>query len=284
MSLKDILVHIEPVSSGNSAGLARLALAARLAASHGARLTGIYVRPVIDIPPLAQTVAGTSLTQIIQRSADAAAAEARAVFDSQLADSGADHRWLEVTGNPADVLSHHLHTTDLAVIGSSDGDQPASRRLSGQLVLSSGVPVLVVPDSMVPDAGAITTPARRVLVAWNNSRESVRAVRDALPVLRAADQVEILMILARSIDHNRSAPGVALTAHLARHGVNAEVKVIAFNETQGVSGQVLARADALSADLIVMGGFGRSWLREAMIGSTTGTLMTRSPIPLMVSR
>lgn len=280
MSLKDILIHVEQ----SGVGTARLVLAARLAAAHGARLTGLYVRPVIDIPAVAQTVAGTSLTELIQRTADSAAAEARQTFDQLVSDSNVERQWVEVTGTPADVLPHYIHTTDLAVIGSSDGEQPASRRLSGQLVLTAGVPVLVVPDTVPARVNSGDAPGRRVLVAWNNSREAVRAVRDALPILRMADHVEILMILARNIDQKGTAPGAALLEHLERHGVRAEVKVIAFNETQGVSGQVLGRADAISADMIVMGGFGRSWLREAMVGSTTGTLMSRSPVPLLVSR
>ena len=93
----------------------------------------------------------------------------------------------------------------------------------------------------------------------------------------------MLVILAGEPDASQPTPGQPLVDYLAQHGIAAAVKAMNLDEVYGVGGSILARAEGTGADLIVMGAFGRSRLREAMIGSTTGTLLTRSAVSLLVS-
>ncbi len=273
MFLKDILVHVDD-SDGASV---RVQTAAALAASHGARLTGFHVRPVIEIPYLARSFNGPGLAEALAKAADALSTEARALFTRHTA-THSDTRWEDLTGSMVEEAVARARCSDLIVLGPSEVDQPSGRRLSGQIIQGSGTPVL-----MVPERPALSTVGQRVLVAWNASPESIRAVRSALPILKAATSVEVLVILAGEPDASQPTPGQPLVDYLAQHGIAAAVKAMNLDEVYGVGGSILARAEGTGADLIVMGAFGRSRLREAMIGSTTGTLLTRSAVSLLVS-
>lgn len=273
MSLKNILVHVD--EAGGAA--TRIEAAARLAADHDACLTGLHVRPAVDLSFFAQTLAGPALNDTLRKAADAVSERVRAQFEQHAA-GHAKRRWQEATGTIADEVIARSRYSDLVVLGPSDADQPSGRRLSGQVVLGAGLPVLVVPERP-----AVSTPGRRVLIAWNASAEAMRAVRGALPILRKAALVEVTIIVVGTPDDTADPPpGQPLVGFLAEHGVTATVRLVRLDEVHGVAGTVLARAGAIGADLIVMGAFGRSRLREAMIGSTTGTLITRSTVPLFI--
>lgn len=273
MFLKDILVHIDD----DAGAPARIDTAAALAAAHDARLTGLYVRPPIEIPYLAQSFTGPALRETLAKAADDVSARLRALFEQRTA-APAKAIWRETTGPAAEEVAALARYADLAVVGPANVDQPSVRRLSGQVVLTAGVPVL-----MVPEHPAVRTLGQRVLVAWNASPESARAIRGALPLLTAASAVEVLVVVAGEPAAAGPPPGRQLVDYLAQHGVDAAVKVMKLDDVYGVGGSIIARAEATGADLIVMGAFGRSRLREAMVGSTTGTLLTRSPVPLLVS-
>jgi nucleotide-binding universal stress UspA family protein len=275
MFLKDILVYVDDAAGASI----RIETAAALTSTHGARLTGLCVHPTVEVPYLAQSFADTALTEALTQAANEASERARALF-ARHAEAAHPHcRWRQAIGTIADEVIAFARYADLVILGPSDLRQPSGRRLSGQVVLASGAPIL-----MVPERPAFPTLGQHVLVAWNASAESVRAVRAALPILQKAATVEVLVIVAGEPDAETApAPGAQILDYLARHGVTATVKLMRLDEVYGVGGSILARAEGIGADLIVMGAFGRSRLREAMVGSTTGTLLTRSPVPLLVS-
>lgn len=272
MTITDVLVHVENEGTG-----ARVAVAARLAGA-GGRLTGFYGCPDIRLPVLTQSVAGTGLTEAIRQAADAGAATAKALFHRDAA--GPETRWITEDGDLGEQLAAAARYSDLAVIGQPGEDagegwgRPTALLSAG---LSAGVPVLVVPRRW---SGPVV--GTKILIAWNGSRESVRAVHQALPLLRTAAAVEVLVVVAGAVDPAVEPPGSRLLDHLARHGVAATAKSIAMEDTYGVGGALLARAAATGTDLLVMGAFGRSRLREAVVGSTTATLLTRASVPLFV--
>lgn len=273
MFLRDILVYVD-----DSAGVSvRVETAAALAAAHGARLTGFHVRPTIEIPYLARSFNGQGLAEALAKAADTLSGEAHGLFTRHAA-AHSDTRWEDLTGSVVDVAAARARCSDLIVLGPSEIDQPSGRRMSGQIIQASGTPVL-----MVPERPAVATVGQRVLVAWNSSPESIRAVRSALPILKAAASVEVLVVLAGEPDTDFQMPGRPLVDYLSQHGVAATVKVMRLDEVHGVGGSILARAKGTGADLIVMGAFGRSRLREAMIGSTTGRLLTQSSVPILVA-
>ena len=143
-------------------------------------------------------------------------------------------------------------------------------------------PVLVVPATGLPEALGTTTLGQEIVVAWNESAEALVAIRAALPLLRAAKQVTIAIIDPSSRSAHRSDPGGALSQMLARHGVHVEVAVLA--KTLPRVTDVLNRlVRDKAADLLVMGAYGHSRFREAIIGGATRDMLELAEVPVFMA-
>ena len=146
------------------------------------------------------------------------------------------------------------------------------------LLRHSGRPVLVVP------AGSTATlPPKRVVIAWKPTREASRAVADAMPLLRKAESVNVVVIdpVVGEAAHGGE-PGADIAAHLARHGLKVEVETRP-SMNFSVAYAVLQHARTVGADLVVAGGYGHSRLREAMLGGTTRELLESTHLPVLFS-
>jgi nucleotide-binding universal stress UspA family protein len=171
---------------------------------------------------------------------------------------------------------------DLVVIGQRDPEEVATglpASIVERCVLGTGRPVLVVPyfSHSFPNLG------RHVLLAWNGTRESVRAVRDALPILCAADNVVIMAVNPSTARTGHGEiPGADLALYLARHGVKAEVKP-EIASSISVGDELLARASDLGSDLLVMGAYGHSRLQELVMGGVTQSMMQQMTLPVFMS-
>ena len=146
------------------------------------------------------------------------------------------------------------------------------------VALASGRPILAVPY-----AGQFETVGRRVLIGWNATREATRAVNDAMPLLAAADVVTVLTIDAREApDAHGELPGADISLHLARHGVKATIE---RTVSAGVpAGEVLlSRAADLGADLLVIGAYGHSRMRELLLGGATRSILQSMTVPVLMS-
>jgi nucleotide-binding universal stress UspA family protein len=134
---------------------------------------------------------------------------------------------------------------------------------------------------IVPRYGVFGTVGERVLIAWNGSREATRAAHDALPLLKRATKVTVLSI-DPDHDSQRRVPSADITLHLARHGVAAEAdSTVALDIAVG--DVLLSRAADLGADLIVMGGYGHSRVREMVLGGATRHLLQHMTVPVLMS-
>jgi nucleotide-binding universal stress UspA family protein len=166
----------------------------------------------------------------------------------------------------------------VAVQSNPNGDSISSANLEG-LLFEAGRPVLFIPYA-APATGIF----RKVLIAWNGSREAARAVFDALPFIMDADETEILVVDAEeNVDNEREAAGAEIAASLDRHGVHVTV---ANERSAGLSvGTVIENHAAQSRpDLIVMGAYSHSWLREFLFGGVTRTLLQSMPVATFMSR
>ena len=144
-----------------------------------------------------------------------------------------------------------------------------------EALFNSGRPVLIVPSRVDQFA------CKRVVIAWDGSPQAARATNDALPFLRAADRVEVVSVTGEK-DLSRSVPGAEIAPHLERHGVECVVKDITADD--GDVGEALRReATAFSADMLVMGAFVHSRLRELIFGGVTESMLTDCTIPLFLS-
>jgi nucleotide-binding universal stress UspA family protein len=211
------------------------------------------------------------------------AAELGHRYSSRCLADGVSAEWRSVESFSGDSALSSLsiaRCADLivAVQSNPNGDSISSANLEG-LLFEAGRPVL-----FIPYAAPVTGTFRKVLVAWNGSREAARAVFDALPFIMDADETEILVIDAdEDTTQDGEAAGSDIAASLGRHGVQATV----VNEkSAGLSVGTVIENHAAEAkpDMIVMGAYSHSWLREFLFGGATRTLLQSMPVPTFMSR
>lgn len=279
MSYKTILVHIAEGEAGDR----RLSVAADLAEAHGARLIGLstVAQPTPVLIEGSAAAAGVWADQAAEYET-----EAKGVADAFLAAMlrrGVEAEARIAPGfedNAGGALGLNARYADLSVIGGRDG--VISRALADALVdgalFDSGRPTLAIPA-----AGASGAIGKRPMLAWDGGAQAARAARDALPFLIAAEHVRVCVAKTYfGMGRHGDEPGADVARWLAGHGVAVEVEVV---ET-GSSSVADALADAAKrggCDLIVMGGFGHSRLRESIFGGVTAALLESPPIPLLLA-
>ena len=183
-------------------------------------------------------------------------------------------------GALTDLVAQRARFADLVILPRPYGAaQGAEAEAVVEAALFEGrAPVLVLPDT---GAGRAATP-RRAVIAWNQSAEAMVAVRKALPLLKQADLVNIAVIDPPQHGPERSDPGGMLCQMLVRHGVKAEVSVLA--RTLPRISDILARhVRDQNADLLVMGAYGHSRFREAILGGATRNMLEQAEVPVLMA-
>lgn len=164
---------------------------------------------------------------------------------------------------------------DLTILDSEPISLAVDRGLIEAVLTDSGRPLIIVPQGHETFAGD------RIVVAWDGSAKAARALNDALPFLRAATQVELISITGEK-DLVHTIPGAEIAPHLSRHGVM--VNVLALPAMDGDVAETLRNhAHLTRADMIVMGAYVHSRLRQMMLGGTTQSLLQNCPVPLFLS-
>ena len=271
MALKDILVHMDD-SKGCAA---RLDAALELALIHSAHVTGLYVIPSYTTPPLVEYQMGPELLKLEQDNRDRANT-AKQGFLNTLEKTGLSGEWHTLKDEPLNALNQHGRHVDLIIVGQEEetGLDPVSTGLAGRLVLEVGRPVLVLP--YIQTSKVI---GRRVLLAWNGSREAVRAINDAIPLLIGAKEVQVLAI---SSPNAKRVSCSEICVHLARHDITAEVAHLDIDDLS-VGDGLLSRAADTGVDLIVMGAYGHTRFRELVLGGATRHLLRHMTVPVLMS-
>jgi len=276
MAYKDLLVHVD----NGRANAGRVDAALRLAARSDAHLIGLYVMPEWHVPGFVEAQIGAEVMEAQEAAYRDYAAKAKAAFDEAASKAGVAAEWRSTQGDAAAALSLHGRYTDLVVVGQDDERDPDGtvRGLAGRVVLACGRPVLVVPY-----IGAAKTIGEQVVVAWNASREAVRALNDALPLLVAARAVHVMTFNASGGARGHGEiPSADVCLHLARHGVKAEAQHYEAHDID-VGDMLLSRASDRGADLIVTGGYGHSRLREMALGGVTRHLLGHMTVPVLMA-
>ena len=250
-----------------------------LAREFGSHLSAVAfaVEPVA--PALMVEGGSPELFEEWMREAEVAAEAAVAKFDDAVRGSGllTDARWLTATiGGSVDKFGRIARRFDVSVIRQSEPDDNSSNSLIIETALfDSGRPVLVVP---YVHKGAAKLD--RGLVCWDGSRNAARAVGDAMPLLQRAKAVEVVTVGDQP--KSREIPGADIAQHLARYGVKAEVKEIVAPDLDA-GNVILSHAADISADFMVMGGYGHSRLRELILGGVTRSILATMTIPTLMS-
>jgi nucleotide-binding universal stress UspA family protein len=260
MSLKSILV----VMSGGAGDESRLASAIALAQTHKAKLVALHVKPssMLDVATTAFD-STESVLGAVQRSIEARAAEAESCVEAAGKQAGFPIEWRCEEGEEARISAAYARYAGLVF---------ASPKLARDLVFSSGGPVLVIPDWVLP------RPFKRVLIAWNGSQEAARAVRDAMPLLEAAESVDVLVV----DPPGRLPIGRDLGRMLACHGIKADVRARVATSVD-VGAVIMDEARTSGAELLIMGAYGHSRLREWALGGATEDALRNAPIPVLLA-
>jgi len=259
MTYKDLLVMVDDGFGATE----RIRFAVALAERFDAHLAGLY-----GAPPTRP-----ELPQVARR--------ARERFEDIAGQRRISMEWRAAHGFPVDAAVVQARYVDLVILGQLEpGNALASVDCPPpeEVALSVGRPVLVVPY-----VGQYAAAGPRALVAWNASREATRAINDALPLLAAAGSVTVLTVdPVVGHDEHGEVPGADIGLYLARHGIKAHVEEAVSGEV-GVGDVVLSRAADMGADLLVMGAYGHSRVRELVLGGVTRTILKSMTLPVLMS-
>jgi hypothetical protein len=272
-----------------------LAAAYAVAEPFRAQIDGMYMRPdpveaimsleseatpeLIDSVARASTATWDARSRLARQAFDAV----RAAADAALADqpTGTDSvtaGWREITGGVELVLSAEGRLSDLIVLaGIHSGASAHRRRMFEVALLHATRPLLLVPER-APEKIGPTTIGNVIALAWNGSAEAARAVAGALPLLHNAEEVHILTAASPRTDVER-ADGLA--RYFGWQGLSCERH--AMYPTNQVGAALLDKARELRADLLVMGGYGRSRVSELVFGGVTRTMLGQYDLPILLA-
>jgi nucleotide-binding universal stress UspA family protein len=276
MTYGSILVPIDehPAAAGS------LEAAIRLAAGLGAHLEGLAIVPPLAVPLRLRP--RQSAAALMKKEYEHDKKEARSAirqFESRAKKAGvASLEGLQVEAEVQAALALHARTCDLVVLPlpSEDDIGVLGGHEIESTILSVGRPVLLVPEKGVP-AGF----PRKVLVAWNGSREAARALSDAVPLLSRAKSV-VIFSAGPAGDEGPLHSAKAAVRYLARHGIAADPLHAAASDDR-VGEAIVSRAKKIGADLLVMGAYGRPRFAELVLGGATRAVLGGAGMAVLMS-
>ena len=296
MALRDLLLCLDPTDAGE----ARLKLAASIARSRQVRVAGAFLVSEL-IPGFAPDegfgivapdraaaitpgalIAGVPAPGVTPAAPNPLAQLADIVdqrFRAELPPTLQADDWHVLGSGDQEELIARAKCFDLVVCGQESPDYPVAGGFGPEdIVLGCARPVLVVPY-----AGTFTEVGRRVLIAWDGTREAVRAVHDSLMLIDAAEAVTVIAIADKESDFERWRPAFdRLIRHLGYHGLPAKME----EEVRGdmvVADLLLSRAADMGADLILAGAYHHSPMREAWLGGVSRDLLDHMTVPVLMS-
>lgn len=273
--MKNMLVNLAAAESDPAADYA-----ISLAAVFESHLFGVAFAYV---PTLGRSVVHTTAARLLTERGEANTRAAQAAaqrFDAAARRAGisaASRVFTTTLPGAPDMFGPLARRFDLSVVGQPEPNKIAPEDLIIEAALfDSGRPVIVVPyiqkDGVKLD---------RVMVCWDGSRAAARALGDATPLLKRAATVEIVVVTTERLKSDEI-PGADVAQSLARHGFNVALERIGAAGTD-VASLILNRASDSAADLIVMGAYGHSRLREFVLGGTTRAMLTSMTVPVLMS-
>lgn len=283
MTYKNLFLHLDTTDACTHRVDTTVALASR----HNAHMTGLMALGSYQ-PPAWLQMPQSLIDQ--RREAEREAYETlKADVDKRAQRAGVqnDTRWSNVS---ADIVgretSLHARYSDLAIVGQPNPDEPGplDHAALGEVIVSSGRPTLVVPyiGPRTENDGSIRL-GRRVMVAWDASREAARAINDAMPMLERAEHVDVLVANAgKDARKHGDEPGADIALHLARHDVQVDVHRTETRDVD-VGNILLSRLSDLDSDLMVMGGYAHSRFQELVMGGVTRTMLHHMTVPVLMS-
>jgi nucleotide-binding universal stress UspA family protein len=280
MSYKTILAILDTSENVNVA----IDFALALATEHKAHLIGLHAEIISAVPLVApMEIPDPVAVQALQDMAHTEAQHIRETFNSRAHAGGVSYEWRSFAssvGYASQPLLESARSSDLIVAVQPDPANPSDAHVDVESFLfESGRPIL-----MIPYIFKQPKPIKRVLIAWNGSKEAARATFDAMPFLEAADAVEIFSV--DPVETNGETPlltGTEIAATLTRHGIKVTL-VTASSADKSASHVIENRLSDSSIDLLVMGAYTHSRLWQMIFGGTTKTLLQSMTALTLLSR
>lgn len=274
---KTLLVPVD----GRARSARSVDVACRLAGAFDAHVVGLFVEPSIRMPAMAFGEAFVAeIGDLALRAAQELAANAKTNFEQAVAATGVNKvEFRSAGGDRAAAVALHARYADLVVINQTDANEPGASHFADSVLMSLNRPAL-----LVPHAGNIKSLGDNVLVCWNASAESARAVTDALPFLKRASKVTVMAVEGKpTANGHGERPGADIALFLSRHGVRAEVMPTPSGGID-IGNVILSRAFDQGADLVVMGAYSHPRLRQMVLGGATRTILESMTVPVLMSR
>jgi nucleotide-binding universal stress UspA family protein len=289
MTIKCILVPLSEPRLVKTSLKAAMAVATRFAA----HIDALHVRPdsrMVAASFMGDTMPGSMIEQIIEDTEKKSAENARKTrqaFDQFCKTAGIKYAeqpgrgtnaltaaWREEVGYEDQWLRTHGRISDLIVLPRPSGNMDVGVRLSLEAALmDTGRPLLMVPETFSTKVG------NNIAIAWNGSTEAARAVGEARPLIENARKVTVLTAAEKDMDEDFDPEG--LSRFLAWHGAKAAVMKVRPRGDVGKA--LLSAADKVGADLLVMGAYSHSRVREMILGGVTREVLTSAGIPVLMA-
>jgi len=273
MSTKTILLHL----TNDDRLSARIDVALNIANDHDAHITALYVVTPATPPT---SFMGYIPPEFVERTRSIEADNASATsvkLKEEAAKRNISVSVIKEEGYAAEVINKHALTADLVIIGQVDPDDDSTAQyqyLADEMVVDCPCPILAIPY-----AGKFEKFGSHILVGWNNTREASRALKGAMPFMKKAKKVTLLSVNPTA---DQSLQNEAAIKHLERHGITAEIKVGHWRNVD-VGNALLDSLVDLNADMLVMGAYGHSRIREMILGGATKEILGHMTAPVLFS-
>ncbi|PCE30568.1 universal stress protein [Burkholderia ubonensis] len=278
MGYKSIVVHLDASRRAHS----RLEFALRLARRFDAHLTGLFSVYTPELTSFYVMAGSANYFRERDERRNQCHAALERLFHAETARAKVSGNWIGAEARANFVVPRQARHADLVIVGQGDPDDPDTYiddQFQENLVLSAGRPVL-----FVPYAGEYPTLGERVLVAWDGSREAVRAAHDAMPFIERAKRTTVITVgNGNHADAGVRIPGADAALMLARHASDVNVLDIECGAGASIGDMLLSRAYETGTDLLVMGAYGHSRWRELLMGGVTRTVLKSMTLPVLMS-
>ncbi len=274
--IKDLIVNLTPGAEADPA--CRYAIS--VAETFDAHVTGVAFAYDPPWPPAITDLGGTEILRSLLEKSRNEAASTAAQFEAAARRAQVSMQTLTPEASlpgATETFANLARAYNLAVVKQAEGDDDViSQDMVEAALFNSGRPVLVVP--YIQKEGFSV---KRVVVCWDGSRSAARAVGDALPLIARAEQVQVLTVITGKFDEN-DVSGADMAEHLARYKLRTEITRLPAPDID-VPSAILSHAADANADLIVMGAFAHSRLRDFVLGGATRTMLQSMTVPTLMS-
>ena len=279
MAAKTILLSLNDTERAD----ALMRLASKLAQRFDAHVKGVYIIPAIEIYPAGGMELSAQVYEGHRKFYQDNADSMRTRFEQAMKRDGVLFEWRKEEGTSsriADSFITHALEADLVMISQMHSEDTSGLEpgFAEQVIMESGRPVLVVPAF-----GEFTDTGTRVLAAWNGTREAARAIFDSLAVIDKAGEVQLVWVNPQDdLPEDQDLPGTEMAVALARHGLEATAMAIP-GKNVSTGDALLSHAADTGADLLVMGAYGHSRMREFVFGGATRTMLESMTLPVLMA-